>query len=245
MADEPSFAERARTLIEVERVGTLSTRLASRDDAPFGSLAPYGVDGEGQPILLISRLAVHTRNLAADPRASLLVAERGDEDPLAIGRVTLVGRVAPLPDAERTARRSDYLTRHPSAQAWVDFADFAFHRLTVEAAYFVAGFGAMGWVEGADYRAAAPDPLAPHAAGILAHMNADHADALQLYCRVFAGVAVERATMTAIDRLGLRLRADTGDGARALRIAFPRPAHTPAEARAVLVEMVREARARG
>jgi putative heme iron utilization protein len=244
MADEPSFAERARTLVEVERVGTLSTRLTDRDGAPFGSLMPYGVGDDGQPTLLISRLAVHTRNLAADARASLLVAERGDDDPLAIGRVTLVGRVAAVPDDARPACRDDYLARHPTARAWVDFGDFAFHRLQVAAAYFVAGFGAMGWVEGTDYRAAAPDPLAPHAPGILAHMNADHADALRLYCRVFAGVAAEAATMTAIDRLGMRVRAATAEGPRTLRIAFPRPAHTPADARTVLVEMVRDARAR-
>lgn len=244
MSSEPSHAERARTLVDAARVGTLSTLLESRGGVPFGSLAPYGLDADGQPILLISRLAVHTRNLAADERASLLVVEAGDDDPLAIGRVTLVGRVGPLSERERAAQRDDYLARQPNARAWVDFADFAFHRLAVEVAYFVAGFGAMGWVDGADYRAAAPDPLAPHAAGILAHMNADHADALRLYCQAFAGVTTEQATMTAIDRLGLRVRAETGDGPRALRIAFPRPATTPAEARAVLVEMVRDARAR-
>lgn len=245
MSGEPTHAERARTLVEVERVGALATVLASRGAAPFGSLMPYGIDAGGQPILLISRLAVHSRNLAADPRASLLVSERGDDDPLAIARVTLVGQVAPLPEGDRAACRDAYLVRQPDARAWVDFADFAFHRLAVESAYFVAGFGAMGWVPGADYRAAAPDPLAPHAAGILAHMNADHADALRLYCQAFAGVAAERAAMTAVDRLGLRVRAETGDGPRRLRIAFPRPATTPAEARAVLVEMVRAARARG
>ena len=239
---EPSFAERARTLVESGRGGALSTPLAGRDGAPFGSLMPYGVDVAGQPILLVSRLAVHTRNLAADPRASLLVAEDSAGDPLAVGRVTLVGRVAPLPADARAAARDDYLARHPGAAAWVDFGDFAFHRLAVEAAYFIAGFGAMGWVEGADYAAAAPDPLAPHAAGILAHMNADHADALRLYCQAFAGVAAEAATMTAVDRLGLRLRARTAAGEQLLRIDFPRPAHTPAEARAVLVEMVRTAR---
>lgn len=253
MADEPSHAERARTLVEVGRLGTLSTALDQAPaeprpplhGVPFGSLMPYGVDAAGQPSLLISRLAVHSRNLAADPRASLLVAEAADDDPLAIGRVTLVGRVAAVPAPERAACRDDYLRRQPSAQAWVDFGDFAFHRLHVEAAYFVAGFGAMGWVDGAAYRAAAPDPLAPHAAGILAHMNADHADALRLYCQAFAGVTAAAATMTAIDRLGLRVRADTADGQRTLRIAFPRPAHSPAEARTVLVEMVRDARARG
>lgn len=242
---EPTLAERARTWLHVGRIGTLSTALAARDGQPFGSLAPYGLDPDGQPILLLSRLAVHSRNLLADPRASLLVAElRDGEDPLALGRVTLTGRVAPLAEAEIAAARDGYLARQPAAEVWVDFADFAFHRLTVEAAYVVAGFGAMGWVESEAYWAAAPDPLADHAARIIEHMNADHADALQLYCQAYAGVAVDQATMTAVDRLGLQLRARAGEQVHALRIPFSRPATTPLEARTVLVEMVRDARAR-
>lgn len=242
-AAEPSFAERARTLVHVGRLATLATRLRE-GDAPFASLAPYGVDAEGQPILLLSRLAVHTQNLAADPRASLLVAATTDGDPLAAPRVTLVGRVAPLSADESAAQRDAYLARQPAARQWIDFGDFALHRLAVERAYWVAGFGAMGWVDGEAYRAAAADPLADHAAGILAHMNADHTDALQLYCRAFAGIAADAVTMTDIDRLGFGVRAGTEEAARALRLPFPRPVHTPAEARTVLVEMVRSARER-
>lgn len=240
-AAEPSFAERARTLVHMQRVGALATVL--RDDgAPFGSLAPYGIDDAGQPILLLSRLAVHTRNLAAETRASLLVAATGAGEALAAPRVTLVGRVAPVPEAEHTARRDDYLARHPAARQWVDFGDFTFQRLAVDRVYWVAGFGAMGWVDGAAYRAAAVDPLAEHAAGILAHMNADHGDALQLYCRAFAGVAARAATMTDIDRLGFGVRAEHDGPTQTLRLAFPREVRTPAEARTVLVEMVRTAR---
>lgn len=241
-ASEPSFAERARTLVHMRRVGALATRLAD-DGSPFGSVAPYGVDAGGQPVLLLSRLAVHTRNLLAEPRASLLVAEAERDDPLAAGRVTLVGTVAALPEAERGAARDDYLARHPDARQWIDFGDFALYRLTVARAWWVAGFGAMGWVEGEAYRATAPDPLAEHAAGILAHMNADHADALRLYCHAFGGLAAESATMTDIDRLGFGVRAAHGGTTHALRLAFPREVRTPAEARSVLVEMVRTARA--
>lgn len=188
---------------------------------------------------------MHSRNLLADARASLLVAEQRDgTDPLALGRVTLTGRVAPLAEGEIANARDGYLARHPSAQAWVDFADFAFHRLTVEAAYVVAGFGSMGWIEGEAYWAAAPDPLADHAARIIEHMNADHAEALVLYCQAYAGVAADEATMTAVDRLGLLVRARAGGELHELRIPFTRPAPTPLDARTVLVEMVRDARPR-
>jgi putative heme iron utilization protein len=116
--------------------------------------------------------------------------------------------------------------------------------MDVEDLYYVAGFGAMGWVDAAAYRAAAADPLAEHAAGILEHMNADHADALVLYCKAFGGVEAEAATMTGIDRMGIRIRARSGERLQGVRINFPRDVHTPMEARTVLVEMVRDARAR-
>jgi len=240
---EPPFAERTRTLVHLGRVGTLSTCLARHDGVPFGSVGPYGVDAEGQPTLLISRLAVHTQNLLADPRASLLVTQPGwNEDPLAGARVTLVGRVAPVDEAARAAVRADYLARHENARYWVDFGDFAFYRLAIDELYYVAGFGAMGWVEAAAYRAATPDPLADHAAGIIAHMNADHADALVLYCRAYADVAADSATLTDIDRMGMRIRAQVGERLQGLRVNFPSDVGTPLEARKVLVAMVQRAR---
>ncbi len=240
---EPPFEERTRTLIHLGRVGTLSTRLAKHDGTPFGSVAPYGVDAAGQPTLLISTLAVHTQNILADPRASLLVTQPGwDEDPLAGARTTLVGRAELVGDADRAAVREDYLTRHEAARYWVDFGDFAFYRLRVEELYYVAGFGAMGWVDATAYRSAAPDPLADAAAGIITHMNADHTDAMLLYCRVFSKVAAETATMTGIDRMGMRIRAQVGDRLQGVRINFPHDVRTAMEARKTLVTMVQQAR---
>ena len=242
---EPPFAERARTLMHLARTGTLSTQLHKHPGFPFGSVAPYGLDTLGRPTFLISTMAVHTQNLLADPHASLLVTQPGwTEDPLAGARLTLVGPVAAVPADDLAAVRTDYLTRHENARYWVDFGDFSFYRMEVEDLYYVAGFGAMGWVDAAAYRSAAPDPLADHAGGILDHMNADHADALALYCQAFAGVAADAATMTGIDRMGFRVRARTADRLQGLRINFPREVHTPMEARTVLVEMVKDARAR-
>lgn len=242
---EPSFAERARTIVHLGRTGALATHSRHASGYPFGSVAPYGVDASGRPTLLVSSLAMHTQNLIADSRASLLVQQAGfEDDPLAGGRVTLLGDVARVPDDEVEEVRADYLARHEGARAWAGFADFAFYRMEVRELYFVAGFGAMGWVGAAAYAAAGPDPLADVAPGILAHMNADHADALRLYCEVYAGIVVDEAVMTSVDRLGFRVRTRAGDRLRSVRIGFPREALSANEARVVLVEMVREARAR-
>src|SRR5512140_2359630 len=203
---EPPFAERARTLMHLGRTATLSTQLRKHPGFPFGSVAPYGLDAHGQPTFLISTMAVHTQNLLGNAHASLLVTQPGwTEDPLAGARLTLVGAVTAVPATAVAPVRENYLGRHEQARYWVDFEDFAFYRMAVADLYYVAGFGAMGWVD-----AAASDPLADHAAGILDHMNADHADALVLYCSAFAGVAAEQATMTGIDYMGFHLRARRG-----------------------------------
>jgi putative heme iron utilization protein len=227
------------------RTGALSTQSRKVAGHPFASVAPYGVDPRGRPSFLISSMAMHTQNLAADPRASLLVTQPGwTGDPLAGARVTLVGTVARVADDAVAAARQDYLGRHENARYWVDFEDFAFYRMEVADLYYVAGFGLMGWVDARDYLAAEPDPLAESAAGILRHMNTDHGEALRLYCRAFAGLEAEEATMTGVDRMGFRVRARSEDRLQSLRINFPRQARTPAEARQVLVEMVAEARTR-
>jgi len=149
---EPSYAERARTLVHVARSGMLSTLSRRHSGHPFGSVMPYAPDDKGAPLLLISSMAMHTQNLQADPRASLLVTEfRPKADPLAAGRVTVMGRATRVADEGRPAARATYLDRHPGAVEWVDFEDFAFWRLEVSDVYFVGGFGAMGWVAAADY----------------------------------------------------------------------------------------------
>ncbi len=205
---------------------------------------PYAPDARGRPLLLISGLAMHTQNLDADARASLLVAQSGHEDPLAMARVTLMGRAGRLPAAERAAAREAYLARHPNAVHWVDYGDFAFWRLELTDVYFVGGFGAMDWLPVEGYEAAAPDPLADAAAGILRHMNADHADALLIYARALGPAAAEAAEMTAVDRLGFRLRVRTAEGFQGCRIAFPREVRDAGQCRRVLTEMLEECRAR-
>lgn len=244
-APEPTFAEQARTLVHLGRTGSLGTLSRRHPGHPFVSVMPYAPDGRGRPLLLISRLAMHTQNLEADPRASLLVAQSGaGEDPLALARVTLMGRSARLAGAERDAAREIYLARHPNAVHWVDFDDFAFWRLDVADVYFVGGFGAMDWVTADGYAVAPADPLADAAPDIITHMNRDHADALVAYARVLGGVEAEAAEMVAVDRLGFKLRARSRDGLHGRRIAFPREITTVEQCRAVLIEMLDDCRKR-
>jgi len=240
---EPTFAERARTLIYLGRIGTLSTLSRKQPGFPFGSVMPYGLDGRGRPIFLISTMAMHTQNLQADPRASLLVRQQEtDGEPLGASRVTLVGNVLPVPSTELAEARKLYLECHANSKYWVDFEDFSFYRMDVIDVYYVGGFGVMGWVSASDYDRSQPDPLADSTAEIIQHMNADHKDALVLLARTFALIESTEATMTAVDRLGFHVRMKTPDGLRGARIAFLREASNPAETRKVLVEMLQQAR---
>jgi heme iron utilization protein len=240
---EPTFAERARTLVYLGRVGSLSTLSRKQPGFPFGSVMPYGLDDHGRPTFLISTMAMHTQNLQADARASLLVNQPdSDGEPLGASRVTLVGNILPVPNAELSEVRKLYLERHANSKYWVDFEDFSFYRLDVIDVYYVGGFGVMGWISASDYDGSQPDPLADSMPGIIQHMNADHKDALVLLARQFAHIDSTEAVMTTVDRLGFHVRLKTLDGMRGARIAFLHEVRNAAETRKVLVEMVQLAR---
>lgn len=242
---EPSYAERARTLMYLGRIGSLSTLSRKQPGFPFGSVMPYGLDNQGRPIFLISTMAMHTQNLQADARAGLLVTQNDtDGDPLGAARVTLVGNVRPLPESEVAEARKLYLARYANSKYWIDFEDFSFYRMDVVDVYYVGGFGVMGWVSASEYDRSQSDPLADTMGEIIQHMNADHKDALVLLARQFAQIESQEATMTSVDRLGFHARLKTQDGMRGTRIAFLREVSSPAEARKVLVEMVQQARQR-
>ncbi|PYO01892.1 MAG: pyridoxamine 5'-phosphate oxidase [Candidatus Rokuibacteriota bacterium] len=223
---EPTFAERARTLVDQARTGTLATISRRHPGHPFASVMPYALDGDGGPLLLISSMAIHTQNLHGDARASLLVTQPGSAgDPLAAGRVTMMGEARRVGADETAGVRAAYLERHASAAYWADFEDFSFWRL-----------------EAADYRRVKPDPLADAAAGIMEHMNRDHADALVAYARFFASAEADEATMAAVDRLGFKLQLRQGRRRWSVRVAFPREVTTAGESREVLIEMLKQAR---
>jgi heme iron utilization protein len=240
---EPTFAQRARTLVYLGRMGSLSTLSRKQPGFPFGSVMPYGMDDQGRPIFLISTMAMHTQNLQADARASLLVTqEDADGEPLGASRVALVGNVLPVPSTELAEVRKLYLERHANSKYWVDFEDFSFYRMDVVDVYYVGGFGVMGWVSASDYARSQPDPLADSMAEIIQHMNADHKDALVLLARAFAHIDSTEATMTSVDCLGFHVRLKTAEGMRGARIAFSRDVSNQGETRKVLVEMVQQAR---
>ncbi|KYG03690.1 hypothetical protein BE21_50415 [Sorangium cellulosum] len=243
----PSHAERCRTLAQRARTATLCTLARDPAGYPYGSLVTVAVDAHGRPLLLLSALAEHTGNLKARAEASLLVAEpaEGRADPLALGRMTLIGPCRPLEAAEAAAARTTFLAAHPRASYYVDFTDFSFYRLDPVSIRCVGGFGRMSWVDAADYAAAEPDPLAPDAARILEHMNTDHADAVLAYAKVLAGIKdATGATMTSVDRYGFELDVITPAGPKAARLAFDAPVSTSDEVRKAMVALVREARGR-
>lgn len=242
----PDDAELARTLAAAVTVGTLGTLALDPPGTPFGSVAPFGLDDHGRPVILISELAEHTKNLRADPRASMLVVEPGTPggDPLAAGRVTLLGRGVEVDDAGRAEAKAVHLAGNPNAAGYAEYGDFSFWRLEVEAVRFVGGYGRMSWVDAAGWEAARPDPVAPFAAGAVEHLNADHADALLLMAQVLGGrPGVTRATATGVDRLGLELMAVGPDGPGRVRLAFDEPATTPDAIRQATIALTKAARA--
>lgn len=246
-AREPTHAERVRTLLHGERRGTLSTVAADPAGYPFGSVVSFGLADDGDPLLFVSLMAEHTQNALRDPRASLLVTEPVPDgaDPLASGRVTLLGLLQQIEDdAERDLARARYLEANPAASYYIEFGDFTFLRLAVEHVRYVGGYGRMSWVETADYRSAAPDPLVDAASGIIEHMNADHADAQVLFCRHLAGLTdTQSASMSTVDRYGFDMIAVRGAHRTAVRLAFPDECTTGDQVRRAMVAMVAEARA--
>lgn len=142
-----SLHEEARILLESRRFGVLATQSVKIPGHPFASVVTYALEPSGDPIFLLSRLAVHTKNLLADPHASFLVFdERTEAEPLDSARVTLIGEIQPVEGADLSVARVLYIARQPAAEQWIDFGDFALYRMAVASRYFVGGFGRMGWL---------------------------------------------------------------------------------------------------
>ena len=151
---EPPHAESARSLVSATTVGSLATVSVDVPGYPFGSVVNYALDDEGNPLLLLSDLAEHTRNLKADSRASLMATESGQPgEALGLGRVTLVGDLRSVEPDRYEAVRAVYLEAHPGT-GYADFADFNFYRLGVKSVRYVGGFGRMSWVDARDYASA-------------------------------------------------------------------------------------------
>lgn len=234
---EPTAAEASRTLMRRALKGALAT-LEAGTGLPYASLVTVAAEPDGTPLLLLSRLAVHTKNLLASPRASLLIDGTGaDGDPLAGGRVTLVGTMRP---ASGATLRSRFLARHPGAEIYVDFPDFGFFALDCERAHFIGGFGRIVDLGRDDLvrPIAGCEALVAAEPEIVAHMNADHADALRLYATVLLGAPDGEWHMTGIDPDGCDLLA----GGHCLRLDFGQRLSTPDDARKVFRSLSMRAR---
>lgn len=230
-------AAHCRDLMRKLDRAALSTLLADGGH-PYGSLVLVASGYDASPVMLLSDLAAHTRNIAADARVSLLFDDTpGLESPLTGARATVLGRAEKIDD--HTLRRR-FLARHPEAAQYADFGDFNLYVVRVERAHLVAGFGRIHWAEGHDILL--PVEIADAAAAwetdVVEHMNADHADAIALYARVLLGADGSGWRMTGCDVEGCDLRL----GGRVLRLPFAVPVMSAGEARRELVRLVRKAR---
>jgi heme iron utilization protein len=231
----------ARSLLRRSRQGALATLMAGSGD-PYCSLVNVASAPDGSPILLISRLALHTRNILADARVSLMLDERVEGDPLEGARIMLSGRAEEAGAEAGAVLRRRYLNVHPSAEAFVDFKDFSFFRIRPAGLHLVAGFGRILDLKPEQFLTDISDAgaLVEAEQGAIDHMNADHRDATKLYATRLLGAEALDWLCTGCDPGGLDLQA----GSKTLRLDFPERVTGPGELRKMLVRLAGEARAK-
>jgi heme oxygenase (biliverdin-IX-beta and delta-forming) len=230
----------AKELLRSVRAGALAT-LVPGNVFPFASLVNVATAPDGSPILLLSRLAAHTRHLASDPRLSLLLAQSGAGDPLAHPRVTIMGRAECVIDPDgRAALKARFLARHPESALYADFGDFAFWRVAMEQAHFNGGFARAGNFKAASLVTSldGAEALVAAEAQALAELNRHHRDALARFAAAIAGKPDGPWQATGIDPEGI----DLGCGDRTARIAFPRLVRGLDGLRETLPELIEAAR---
>ena len=237
--DPPSVA---KSLLRRSRQGALATLMTGSGD-PYCSLVNTATHADGSPILLISRLALHTRNILADSRVSLMLDERAEGDPLEGSRIMLAGRAVEAVDDDAVISRRRYLNAHPSAETFVNFKDFSFFRIRPNGAHLVAGFGRIVDLRPEQFLTdiSGCSALLEAEQGAIEHMNADHREALSLYATGLAGAKKAAWVATGIDPEGIDLAA----GDLTARAPFRERVTTAAELRRRLKDMADEARAGG
>ncbi|MDB5579460.1 MAG: hypothetical protein JWR80_4636 [Bradyrhizobium sp.] len=231
-----------RSLLRRSRQGALATLMAGTGD-PYCSLVNLASHPDGSPILLISRLALHTRNILGDSRVSLMLDERAEGDPLEGARIMLAGRAEEAGADQLELLRRRYLSAHPSAEAFVKFKDFSFFRIRPSGAHLVAGFGRIVDLQPEQFLTDISDANAVLEAeqGAVEHMNSDHLDAISLYATRLLGAEAADWSCTGCDPDGMDLQAGTAT----LRLDFPERVTGPGELRKMLVRLAGEARAKG
>jgi putative heme iron utilization protein len=231
----------AKSLLRRSRQGALGTLMVGSGD-PYCSLVNVASAPDGSLILLISRLAVHTKNILADSRASLMLDERAPGDPLEGARIMIAGRAEEVNGDDREVLRRRYLNAHPSAEAFVDFRDFSFFRIRCSGAHLVAGFGRIIDLRPEQFLTEIADAADLIAAeqGAIEHMNEDHREAMNLYAVNLLGAGQSSWRCTGCDPDGMDMQAE----ARTLRLDFPRRVTGAGDLRKMLVELAEEARAK-
>jgi putative heme iron utilization protein len=235
-------ANLARGLLRRSRQGALATLMTGTGD-PYCSLVNLASHPDGSPILLISRLALHTRNILSDPRVSLMLDERSAGDPLEGARIMVAGTAEEAHGDAVAALRQRYLSAHPSAEVFVNFKDFSFFRIRPKGAHLVAGFGRIEDLPASQLLTdlSGADALLDAEQRAVDHMNADHREALSLYATKLLGAEAADWCCTGCDPDGLDLQA----GSKTLRLDFPQRVTGPGELRQLLVKLAGEARAPG
>jgi putative heme iron utilization protein len=244
MQPTPDFdpSRLARSLLRRSRQGALATLMAGSGD-PYCSLVNVAAHADGSPILLISRLAVHTKNILDDSRVSLMLDERAAGDPLEGARIMLAGKAVEASGEDAAMLRRRYLSAHPSAEAFVDFKDFSLFRIKPAGLHLVAGFGRIIDLEPARFMTDISDAAALLEAeqGAVEHMNADHRDAMNLYATKLLGAEDAEWRCTGCDPDGMDMQA----GASTLRLDFPERVTSGTGLRKMLVRLAAEARSKG
>jgi heme iron utilization protein len=239
----PDFepAKAVRSLLRRSRQGALATLMTGSGD-PYCSLVNVASASDGSPILLISRLAIHTKNLLADTRVSLMLDERVEGDPLEGSRIMLSGHAEEVVSGRDSVRRR-YLNAHPTAEVFVDFKDFSFFRIRPAGTHLVAGFGRILDLNPAQFLTEISDAgaLLEAEQSAVEHMNSDHQEALGLYATRLLGAPASDWRCSGLDPDGIDLQA----GPKTLRLDFPERVTAPGELRMMLVRLAEQARAPG
>lgn len=243
MQPTPDFSpsSMAKSLLRRSRQGALATLMVNGGD-PYCSLVNVASLPDGAPVLLISRLAVHTKNILADSRVSLMLDERVAGDPLEGARIMVAGRAEELADGAAAVARRRYLAAHPSAEAFVDFKDFAFFRIAPSGLHLVAGFGRIIDLKPAQFLTDISDAadLLEAEASAVEHMNEDHREAMNLYATRLLNAEAADWRCTGCDPEGMDMQAEGWT----LRLEFPDRVGTGTELRKMLVRLAGEARAK-
>jgi putative heme iron utilization protein len=239
-----SLAKEALQFLRTTHSGILSTFSVKFAGYPFGSVAPFVLDHSGQPVILISTIAEHTKNIIANPKVSLLVFA-GDDDLQANARLTLIGEAKQI-NKDDIDLRARYLRYLPQAASYFDMHDFSFYRIEIAQVRYIAGFGKMGWIEGdtlISTELAESSPLASQETSIIEHMNADHVHSLIAYSKHFQNVNVTHAEMLGIDTDGFDAKVtNTDGGTEILRFNFDEPIQDAQSARVAMVAMSKAAK---